>query len=305
VPVYLDVQLPTYNLDPTLLEAAIGPRTKAIMLAHTLGNPFDLAAVMAAARKHNLWVIEDCCDAVGAEYQGRKVGTFGDLATVSFYPAHHITMGEGGAVLTDHPLLKKLIESYRDWGRDCWCEPGHDNTCRKRFDWQLGELPHGYDHKYTYSRLGYNLKLTDMQAAVGLSQLKKLPGFIEARNRNFAYLREALTPLGEFLILPEATPGSQPSWFGFPLTLRSSAPLTRHALIAALESEKIRTRLLFAGNLLRQPAFMGTPHRVEGKHAQADEVMYRAFWIGVFPGLSEPMLDHMTSTLRKAFGLGS
>ena len=301
VPVFLDVHIPTYNLDVTHLAAAIGPRTKAIMVAHTLGNPFDLDAVMHVAKAHNLWVIEDCCDALGAEYRGEKAGTFGDLATVSFYPAHHITMGEGGAVLTNSPQLKKLVESFRDWGRDCWCEPGHDNTCKKRFDWQLGELPHGYDHKYTFSHLGYNLKLTDMQAAVGLSQLKKLPGFIEARNRNFAYLREGLTPLEEYLILPEATAGSQPSWFGFPITLRVSAPVSRHSLLAFLESQKIATRLLFAGNLLRQPAFLDSPRRIEGDLHQADEVMNRTFWIGVFPGLSIPMLDHMITTMKEAF----
>ncbi len=301
VPVFLDVQIPTYNLDVTHLEAAVGPRTKAIMLAHTLGNPFDLDAVMNVAKQHQLWVIEDCCDAVGAEYRGQKVGTFGDLATVSFYPAHHITMGEGGAVLTNSPKLKKLVESFRDWGRDCWCEPGHDNTCGKRFDWQLGGLPQGYDHKYTYSHIGYNLKLTDMQAAVGVSQLEKLPIFIAARNRNFAYLRQALSHLEEFLILPEATEGSEPSWFGFPITLRASAPLPRHSLINYLDSRKIGTRLLFAGNLLRQPAFVGSPHRIEGTLHQADEVMNRTFWIGVYPGLSQPMLDYMITCLTGAF----
>lgn len=300
VPVFLDVHIPTYNLDVTQLEAAIGPRTKAIMVAHTLGNPFDLDAVMALAKKHNLWVVEDCCDAVGAEYHGRKVGTFGDLATVSFYPAHHITMGEGGAVLTDNPQLKKLVESFRDWGRDCWCEPGHDNTCKKRFGWQLGELPQGYDHKYTYSHLGYNLKLTDMQAAVGLSQLDKLPGFIEHRRANFEYLYRALTPLTEFLELPKPTPHSNPSWFGFPITLKENAPVSRNQLVQHLESRHIGTRLIFAGNLLRQPAFKDTPRRVVGELTNADRVMNRSFWVGVFPGLTKPMLDFITASISEA-----
>jgi CDP-6-deoxy-D-xylo-4-hexulose-3-dehydrase len=300
VPVFLDVHIPTYNLDVTHLEAAVGPRTKAIMVAHTLGNPFDLEAVMAVARKHGLWVIEDCCDAVGATYRGRMVGSFGDLATVSFYPAHHITMGEGGAVLTTNPRLKKLVESFRDWGRDCWCEPGRDNTCGKRFDWQLGELPHGYDHKYTYSHLGYNLKLTDMQAAVGLSQLAKLEGFIARRRENFAYLRARLAPLAEWLLLPEATEGSEPSWFGFPITLREGARCSRNELIARLEARRIGTRLLFGGNLLRQPAFKDVPHRVVGGLGGADAVMNRTFWVGVFPGLEQAQLDHIAETLHAA-----
>ena len=298
IPVFLDVHIPTYNMDVTHLEAAIGPRTKAIMLAHTLGNPFDLDAVMEIARKHHLWVIEDCCDAVGAEYRGQKVGTFGDLATVSFYPAHHITMGEGGAVLTNSPQLKKLVESFRDWGRDCWCEPGHDNTCNKRFGWQLGDLPHGYDHKYTYSHIGYNLKLTDMQAAVGVSQLKKLPHFIQRRKENYAYLREKLEPLQEFLELPEATAHSEPSWFGFPITLRENAPVTRNQLIQHLESSHIGTRLLFAGNLLRQPAFKDIPHRVVGDLPNADRVMNNTFWVGVYPGLEAAQLDYITHVIQ-------
>ena len=298
IPVFLDVHIPTYNMDVTHLEAAIGPRTKAIMLAHTLGNPFDLDAVMEIARKHHLWVIEDCCDAVGAEYRGQKVGTFGDLATVSFYPAHHITMGEGGAVLTNSPQLKKLVESFRDWGRDCWCEPGHDNTCNKRFGWQLGDLPHGYDHKYSYSHIGYNLKLTDMQAAVGVSQLKKLPHFIQRRKENYAYLREKLEPLQEFLELPEATAHSDPSWFGFPITLRENAPVNRNQLIQHLESNRIGTRLLFAGNLLRQPAFKGVPHRVVGGLHNADRVMNRTFWVGVYPGLEKAHLDHIAHAIQ-------
>ncbi len=298
VPVFLDVHIPTYNVDVAHLEAAIGPRTKAIMLAHTLGNPFDLGAVMRVAEKHRLWVIEDCCDAVGAEYRGQKVGTFGDLATVSFYPAHHITMGEGGAVLTNSPQLKKLVESFRDWGRDCWCEPGYDNTCRKRFDWQLGDLPQGYDHKYSYSHIGYNLKLTDMQAAVGVSQLKKLPHFLQRRQENYIYLREKLGPLQEFLELPEATAHSQPSWFGFPITLRENAPVTRNQLIQHLESNRIGTRLLFGGNLLRQPAFKDVPHRVVGDLHNADRVMNTTFWVGVFPGLEKPQLDYTARAIQ-------
>ena len=297
VPVFLDAHIPTYNLDVSRLEEAIGPRTRAIMVAHTLGNPFDLATVMDVARRRNLWVVEDCCDAVGARYQGRSVGTFGDLATVSFYPAHHLTMGEGGAVLTSDPLLKKLVESFRDWGRDCWCDPGKDNTCHKRFDWQLGDLPHGYDHKYTYSRIGYNLKLTDMQAAVGCAQLKKLPGFVEARNRNFDTLTRLLAPLEEHLILPQATPGSVPSWFGFPITVREGASRGRNELIQALEANRVGTRLLFGGNLLRQPAYRDIPHRVAGSLAGADQVMRSTFWVGVFPGLTDPMLDHVARTL--------
>ncbi len=297
VPVFLDVHLPTYNVDVNQLEAAVGPRTRAIVLAHTLGNPFDLGAVMAVARRHNLWVVEDCCDAVGARYGGRPVGTFGDLATVSFYPAHHITMGEGGAVLTSNPRLKKIVESLRDWGRDCWCEPGHDNTCGKRFDWSLGELPAGYDHKYTYSHIGYNLKATDMQAAVGLSQLKKLPSFIEARNRNFAYLLERLRPLERWLQLPEWLPKAEPSWFGFPITLRPEAPLDRRALVQGLEARHIGTRLLFGGNLLRQPAYKNIPHRVVGNLEGADAVMNRTFWVGVYPGLGKNHLDFISDSV--------
>ncbi len=302
VPVFVDAHVPTYNADSSGLEASVGPRTRAILLAHTLGNPFDLDTVMALAKKHDLWVIEDCCDAVGADYRGHKVGTFGDLATVSFYPAHHITMGEGGAVLTDNPKLKKIVESFRDWGRDCWCEPGVDNTCGKRFDWQLGDLPHGYDHKYTYSHLGYNLKLTDMQAAVGLSQLDKLDGFIARRRENFSHLMARLGPLDECLILPEPTPDSDPSWFGFPITLREGAPVTRNALIRHLESRKIGTRLLFGGNLLRQPAFKDTPRRVVGDLATSDLIMNRTFWVGVYPGLTPPMLDFIATSLEEALG---
>jgi CDP-6-deoxy-D-xylo-4-hexulose-3-dehydrase len=293
VPVFVDVTLPTYNVNVERLEAAISDRTRALIMAHTLGNPFNLAAVKALAEKYNLWLIEDCCDALGATYDGRHVGTFGHLATVSFYPAHHITLGEGGAVLTNQPALKKLVESFRDWGRDCWCEPGHDNTCGKRFEWQLGDLPPGYDHKYTYSHIGYNLKLTDMQAAVGLAQLKKLPGFIEARRRNFRQLYAGLKSLDAYLILPEATPQADPSWFGFPITVREEAPFSRADLIRFLETSKIGTRLLFGGNLLRQPAYRAIPHRVVGDLSQSDRIMNGTFWIGVYPGLTPLMLDYV------------
>ncbi|MFN3265806.1 MAG: lipopolysaccharide biosynthesis protein RfbH [Deinococcales bacterium] len=303
VPVFLDAHIPTYNIDTRLLESAIGPKTKAVMVAHTLGNPFNVAAVIEVAKRHNLWLIEDTCDAVGATYAGKKVGTFGDLATVSFYPAHHITMGEGGAVLTDDPLLKKLVESFRDWGRDCWCEPGVDNTCGKRFDWQLGELPQGYDHKYTYRHIGYNLKLTDMQAAVGVAQLEKLDTFIEKRRKNFYYLYERLRCLEPFLILPEATPNSEPSWFGFPITVRENAPVSRNTLVQHLEKQKIGTRLLFGGNLLRQPAYEGVVHRVVGGSSQTDRVMNQTFWIGVYPGLSEEMLDFIVQQIKMVFEL--
>jgi CDP-6-deoxy-D-xylo-4-hexulose-3-dehydrase len=297
VPVFVDVTLPTYEIDVTQLEAARGERTRAVMIAHTLGNVFDLDAVSAFARKHDLWLIEDCCDALGSTWKGRHVGTFGDIATVSFYPAHHITMGEGGAVLTDKPNLQVLIESFRDWGRDCWCHTGKDNTCGKRFDWQLGSLPCGYDHKYTYSHIGYNLKATDMQAALGASQIEKLPHFIERRRANFRYLHAALKALDEFLILPEATPGSDPSWFGFPIGVRQNAPFTRQQLIAALEAKKIGTRLMFAGNLLRQPAYQDSEYRVLGELPNTEFVMNNVFWIGVYPGLTTEMLDYVAETI--------
>jgi CDP-6-deoxy-D-xylo-4-hexulose-3-dehydrase len=298
VPVFLDVTVPTYNVDVSRLEEALSPRTRAMVFAHTLGNPFDIAAVAAFAQKHGLWLIEDCCDAVGATYHGQRAGSFGDLATVSFYPAHHITMGEGGAVLTNQPLLRTLVESFRDWGRDCWCEPGRDNTCGKRFDWQLGSLPHGYDHKYTYSHVGYNLKLTDMQAAVGVAQLGKLDGFIAARRRNFQTLRDGLRGLEECFILPEATEGSDPSWFGFPIGVRAEAPVSRNQVTAFLEERKIATRLLFGGNLTRQPAYEGREYRVIGPLKNSDFVMDRVFWIGVYPGLTPAMLDHTLSALH-------
>ncbi|HNM36167.1 MAG TPA: lipopolysaccharide biosynthesis protein RfbH [Anaerolineales bacterium] len=299
VPVFLDVDIPTYNIDVSQLDAALSSKTRAVMVAHTLGNPYKLEAVTAFCKKHNLWLVEDCCDAVGATYNGKLVGTFGDVATVSFYPAHHITMGEGGAVLTDQPPIKKLLESFRDWGRDCWCEPGKDNTCGKRFDWQLGDLPHGYDHKYTYSHIGYNLKVSDMQAAIGVTQLKKVNSFIEKRRANFAYLKNKLSTLQEFLLLPEATPNSEPSWFGFPIFVRESAPFTRDELIHHLNDQKIGTRLLFSGNLLRQPAYRNITHRVVGDLKRSDDVMHRVFWIGVYPGLTEVMLDYVAETIQK------
>jgi len=299
VPVFLDVDIPTYNIDVSQLDAALSSKTRAVMVAHTLGNPYNLDAVTTFCKENNLWLIEDCCDAVGASYNGKMVGTFGDIATVSFYPAHHITMGEGGAVLTDQPRLKTLIESFRDWGRDCWCEPGKDNTCGKRFDWQLGDLPHGYDHKYTYSHIGYNLKVSDMQAAVGVSQLKKVNSFIEKRRANFSYLKDHLSNLQEFFVLPEATPNSEPSWFGFPIFVRENAPFTRDELVRHLNDHKVGTRLLFGGNLLRQPAYRNITYRVVGDLRRSDDVMNRVFWIGVYPGLSQPMLDYVTDTIQK------
>lgn len=299
VPVFLDVTLPNYEIDVTQLEAARSEKTRAIMVAHTLGNVFDLDAVGAFARKYNLWLIEDCCDALGSTWKGRRVGAFGDIATVSFYPAHHITMGEGGAVLTDKPNLQVLIESFRDWGRDCWCDTGKENTCGKRFDWQLGDLPCGYDHKYIYSHIGYNLKATDMQAALGLSQIEKLPHFIERRKENFRRLHAALQPLEEFFLLPEATTGADPSWFGFPVGVRESAPFTREDLIRALDAQKIGTRLLFGGNLLRQPAYQGCECRAIGRLPNTDFVMNNVFWLGVYPGLTAPMLDFVADVITR------
>jgi CDP-4-dehydro-6-deoxyglucose reductase, E1 len=298
VPVLIDISVPTYNVDISQLEAACSEKTRAIFLAHTLGNPFDVHAVKQFAAKNDLWLIEDCCDAVGAQYDGQSVGTFGDLATVSFYPAHHITMGEGGCVLTSKPKLKKIVESFRDWGRDCWCEPGCDNTCGKRFDWKLGALPHGYDHKYTYSHIGYNLKLTDMQAAVGVAQLQKLPEFIQLRKRNFSILSEGLADLEAFFILPEETPRSDPSWFGFPLAVRTDAPFKREQLIQFLESRRIATRLLFGGNLVRQPAYKDAELRISGNLSMSDFVMSQVFWIGLFPGLSDSMLRYVVDNIH-------
>lgn len=305
VPVFVDIELGTYNIDASQIEAAISPKTKAIMLAHTLGNPYNLDIVTGLCKKYNLWLVEDCCDALGTTYKDQSVGTFGDIGTLSFYPAHHITMGEGGAVFTNSPLLKRIAESFRDWGRDCFCPPGRDNTCGKRFGWQLGNLPEGYDHKYTYSHLGYNLKITDMQAACGLAQLDKAPQFIQARKDNFVFLKERLAHLEEFLILPEATPDSDPSWFGFPLTLKSSAKAKRLDLLKHLNKSKIGTRLIFAGNLTCQPYMRGRNYRVSGELINTDIVMNNSFWIGLYPGLTKDSLEFSAKTIQIFFGENS
>ncbi len=303
VPVFVDVHIPTYNIDSELIEAAISDKTKAIMLAHTLGNPYNLAKIVHIAKKYNLWLVEDCCDALGSTYDGKLVGSFGDIGTLSFYPAHHITMGEGGAVFTNNSDLKRIIESFRDWGRDCYCQPGKDNTCGKRFGWQLGTLPFGYDHKYTYSHLGYNLKISDMQAACALAQMDRLPGFVEVRKRNFNILKDRLKTCEEFLILPEATTGSDPSWFGFPITIRDEAGIARVDLLKYLDQYKIGTRLLFAGNLTRQPYFKGNTHRVSGDLTNTDKVMNNTFWVGVYPGLNEDMLSFIVEKIEAFFGI--
>jgi CDP-4-dehydro-6-deoxyglucose reductase, E1 len=299
VPVFVDIHIPTYNVIASRVEEAVSEKTRAIMIAHTLGNPFDLGEVTRVAKKYNLWLIEDCCDALGSTYDGRLVGSFGDTGTLSFYPAHHITMGEGGAVFTNNPTLRRAQASIRDWGRDCWCDPGMDNTCTKRFGWNLGTLPPGYDHKYTYSHLGYNLKITDMQAAVGVAQLSRLTGFIAARRRNFQRLHEGLRGLEEFLILPEATPKSDPSWFGFLLTVREQSPFTRNQLTQALQQRGVNTRNLFAGNLVRQPYMIGRNFRVVGNLDNTDRVMNQTFWIGVFPGLSDAQVDYVIESLHE------
>jgi CDP-4-dehydro-6-deoxyglucose reductase, E1 len=301
-PVYVDIDLGTYVANEDALEAAIGPKTRAIMMAHTLGNPFNLELVQKLAAKHNLWLIEDSCDGLGGTYGGQNLGTFGDFSTFSFYPAHHITTGEGGAVLVKKAAHKTIVESIRDWGRDCWCPPGCDNTCLKRYEWSLGELPEGYDHKYTYSHLGYNLKSGDIQAAIGLAQLDRLDGFIDIRKRNWIYLREGLKGLEEFLLLPESAKNSDPSWFGFALTVKSGGPKNRNQVVRELNELKIATRLLFGGNLLRQPAFKGTPRRVIGELTNTDFVMNDTFWIGVWPGLTLPMLDYVIEMMHKIFG---
>jgi CDP-6-deoxy-D-xylo-4-hexulose-3-dehydrase len=303
VPVFVDVDLATHNIDASKIEAAISPKTKAIMLAHSLGNPFNLDVVTALCKKYNLWLIEDCCDALGATYNGQLVGTFGDIATLSFYPAHHITMGEGGAVFTNNSELKLIAESFRDWGRDCYCPPGKDNTCDKRFCWKLGDLPEGYDHKYTYSHLGYNLKITDMQAACALAQLDRVDEFIATRKANFNYLKERLQSCKQFLHLPEATPNSDPSWFGFPVVLKEAAGVKRVDLLTYLEQNKIATRLLFAGNLIRQPYMIGRNYRVSGDLTNTDVVMNQTFWLGTFPGLTTAHLDYIVAKLEEFFGL--
>lgn len=298
VPVFLDVDVPTYNIDTSQLDAALSERTRAVMLAHTLGNPFDVAKVAAFCRKHGLWLIEDACDALGGTYAGKPIGGFGDLSTCSFYPAHHITMGEGGAVACSNKLLHRIATSMRDWGRDCWCAPGQDATCGNRYGWKMGGLPPGYDHKYTYSHIGYNLKASDMQAAVGLSQLRHLPGFIAARRENFKLLKAGLAGLEDHLLLPEATPGSDPSWFGFPIAVKEGSPVTRDGLVQFLNSQGIGTRLLFGGNLLRQPAYQNIRHRVVGPLTRSDFVMANVFWVGVFPGLTSSHIEYLIDKVR-------
>ena len=303
VPVFVDVDRLTHNIDASKIEAAISPKTKAIMLAHSLGNPFNLEVVTALCKKYKLWLVEDCCDALGSTYRGQMVGTFGDIATLSFYPAHHITMGEGGAVFTNNDELKVIAESFRDWGRDCYCAPGKDNTCGKRFGWKLGDLPEGYDHKYTYSHLGYNLKITDMQAACGLAQLQKAPGFIQARKENFAFLKERLKDCEEFMNLPQATEHSDPSWFGFPITLKENCPVSRVDLLTYLDQNKVGTRLLFAGNLTRQPSMAGAKYRVSGTLTNTDNVMNNTFWIGVQPSLTREMLEYAARKIELYLGV--
>lgn len=303
VPVFVDVELGTYNIDASKIESAISGKTKAIMLAHTLGNPYNLDVIVALCKKYNLWLIEDCCDALGSTYSGQMVGTFGDIGTMSFYPAHHITMGEGGAVFTNNYELKQIAESFRDWGRDCYCAPGKDNTCGKRFCWKLGTLPAGYDHKYTYTHLGYNLKITDMQAACGLAQMDRAAGFVQARKDNFAYLKNRLKSCEEFLILPEATENTDPSWFGFPMTLKPAANVSRVDLLTYLDEYKIGTRLLFAGNLTRQPYMIGRNYRVSGELTNTDRIMHDTFWIGVYPGLTKEMLDFAVEKIETFLGV--
>jgi CDP-6-deoxy-D-xylo-4-hexulose-3-dehydrase len=300
-PVFIDVEIPFYNINVSRLEQAVGPKTKAIMIAHTLGNPFNLEAVVAFAKKHKLWLIEDCCDALGATYGGKHVGTFGDIGTLSFYPAHHITMGEGGAVFTSHSKMKKILESFRDWGRDCWCASGMENTCGKRFDWQLGELPHGYDHKYIYSRAGFNLKITDMQAALGLSQLKKIDQFVAARRHNFERLKKGLSQFSDKIILPEPTPHSNPSWFGFLITIKKESPFLRTSLVAHLTKNNIGTRLLFAGDLRKQPYFDYVKYREVGSFEDTDTILKNTFWIGVTPMINDEMIDFVIRTFENYF----
>jgi CDP-6-deoxy-D-xylo-4-hexulose-3-dehydrase len=300
-PVVVDVELGTYDADPEMLREAIGPKTRAVMLAHTLGNPFDLGVVQELCKEHGLWLVEDSCDALGATYDGQRTGSFGDTATASFYPAHHITTGEGGAVFVKSPLVRKQVESFRDWGRDCYCDTGHDNTCAKRFEWQLGDLPAGYDHKYIYGHIGYNLKATDMQAALGLSQLGKIDGFVAKRKTNFNYLNARLASIPG-LILPRATPRSEPSWFGYPITLHPELEVAREDLLRHLADRMIGTRLMFAGNIMKQPAYRDVDFRVVGNLANTDIVMERTFWVGVYPGLTEPMLDFVADSIIEFLG---
>lgn len=302
IPVFLDVDVGTYNIQADKIEKALSEKTKAIFLAHTLGTPFNLDRVLEICEGYNLWLIEDNCDALGSKYNGQYTGTFGHIATFSFYPAHHITMGEGGALVTNDSQLKRLIESFRDWGRDCWCEPGHDNTCGKRFEWQLGSLPYGYDHKYIYSNIGYNLKITDMQAAVGMAQLKKLPGFIKARKENYRLLSEGLKKYEYYLTLPKVTDKSDPCWFGFPITIKENAPFSRIEIVNYLEENKIATRLLFAGNIIRHPSFETVKFRVYNNLRNTDFIMNNTFWIGVYPGLTNEMIDYILSKFNEFLG---
>ena len=302
-PVFIDIDINTHNIDVSKLEEAYSPKVKAVMIAHSLGNPFNLSAVLDFCKKYNLWLIEDNCDALGSRYNGQLTGTFGDIGTLSFYPAHHITMGEGGAVFTQNPKLKKVIESFRDWGRDCYCQPGKDNTCGKRFDWQLGDLPKGYDHKYTYSHMGFNLKITDMQAACGLAQMDKLDGFVEQRKENFNYLKDKLQSCEEFLHLPEATDNSDPSWFGFLVTIKENAGFNRVDFLKYLDQHKIGTRLLFAGNLTKQPYMKNVKYRVVGDLKNTDYVMNNSFWLGVYPGLTKEMLDFVVEKIETFVGV--
>ena len=303
IPVFVDVDMTTHNINADLIEAAITPKTKAIMLAHTLGNPFNLSKVKALCEKYNLWLVEDCCDALGAKYNGQMVGTFGDIATLSFYPAHHITRGEGGAVFTNNPQLKMIAESFRDWGRDCYCAPGRDNTCGDRFGQQFGSLPKGYDHKYVYAHLGYNLKITDMQAACGLAQLERAQGFIDARKRNYDLLKTRLNSLSDFIEIAEATPNSEPSWFGFPVTIKESAGVSRVDVVKFLDQHKIGTRLLFAGNLTRQPYFQDIEYRVVGDLTNTDRTMNNTFWLGIYPALGEEHFEFVAEKLEEFFGV--
>ncbi|WP_321429464.1 lipopolysaccharide biosynthesis protein RfbH [uncultured Methanolobus sp.] len=293
VPVFVDVDTETYNIQHEKIEGAISDRTKAIFIAHTMGNPFNLDAVMKIAEKYDLWVIEDNCDALGSRYKGKYTGTFGHIATFSFYPPHHITMGEGGALVTNDPMLKKLILSFRDWGRDCWCESGCDNSCGKRFEMQLGKLPYGYDHKYIYSHIGYNLKVTDMQAAIGVEQLKKLPAFIEARKRNFELLYKGLSEHEKYFILPQAEKNSEPSWFGFMITVKEDAGFTKNEIVNYLEQNKIATRMLFAGNITLQPSFENVKYRIHGSLQQTDRIVKDTFWIGVYQGMTDEIIAYM------------
>ena len=299
MPVFVDIKIPTYNIDENLIEEAITKKTKAIMLAHTLGNPFNLEKINQICKRHNLWLIEDNCDALGTKYKNKFTGTFGDVATLSFYPAHHITMGEGGAVFTNNYRIKRVAESFRDWGRDCYCEPGFENTCNKRFEWKLGKLPFGYDHKYIYSHVGFNMKITDMQAACGLAQLSKLEKFIRKRKKNFKFLKSSLEELSDLIILPKEENNSDPSWFGFPITLKENSKLNRHQLLLKLNENKIGTRLLFSGNLTKQPAYLKREFKVFGELLNTDLVMKNTFWIGLYPGLGEEQLDFVTQSIKK------